>query len=169
MVNPAQIKHFARTKLGRNKTDKLDAGLIAEYCRLFVPAPWTPPSPVLRRLRDLVRMRADLVATLTDWTKRRAAGCHAAEATVAANTIIAQLEYEVAAIEAVIRHALDDTDEMRHRRDLLVSIPGIGAITAAVILTELLGPDVLRRARNAAAYAGLQRNSCGFGQRGDLN
>ena len=55
VVNPAQIKHFLRTKLGRNKTDKSDAALICEDCRLFEPPPWSPPSPALRELRDLVR------------------------------------------------------------------------------------------------------------------
>ena len=50
VVNPAQIRDFARTKLGRNKTDKVDAALIREYAELFKPEPWTPPSPAMRRL-----------------------------------------------------------------------------------------------------------------------
>jgi hypothetical protein len=37
IVNPAQIRDFARTKLGRNKTDKVDAALIREYVELFKP------------------------------------------------------------------------------------------------------------------------------------
>src|SRR5258706_11646982 len=37
-------------KLGRNKTDKVDAALICEYAELFKPEPWTPPSPAMRRL-----------------------------------------------------------------------------------------------------------------------
>ena len=40
VVNPAQIRDFARTKLGRNKTDKVDAALIRDYAALFNPAPW---------------------------------------------------------------------------------------------------------------------------------
>lgn len=55
IVNPAQIKHFGRAKLGRNKTDRADAALICDYCRLFEPAAWSPPSAALRQLRDLVR------------------------------------------------------------------------------------------------------------------
>jgi transposase len=43
IVNPAQIRHFARTKLGRDKTDKVDATLIREYAEIFKPAPWSPP------------------------------------------------------------------------------------------------------------------------------
>ena len=52
IVNPAQIKHCA--KLGRNKRPA-DAALICDYCRLFEPAAWSPPSAALRQLRDLVR------------------------------------------------------------------------------------------------------------------
>ena len=41
LVNPAQIRDFARTKLGRNKTDPVDAAPIREYAELFKPRPWT--------------------------------------------------------------------------------------------------------------------------------
>ena len=53
IVNPAQIRNFARTKLGRNKTDQVDAVRIREYAELFKPRPWTPPSPAMRRLCEL--------------------------------------------------------------------------------------------------------------------
>jgi transposase len=43
IVNPAQIREFARTKFGRNKTDGVDAAHIREYCELFKPRPWAPP------------------------------------------------------------------------------------------------------------------------------
>src|ERR1700724_31015 len=41
IVNPAQIRDFARTTLGRNKTDQVDAVHIREYAELFKPRPWT--------------------------------------------------------------------------------------------------------------------------------
>ena len=53
IVNPAQIRDFARTKLGRNKTDGVDAAHIREYCELFKPQPWAPPSEAHRRLGEL--------------------------------------------------------------------------------------------------------------------
>jgi transposase len=61
VVNPAQIRDFARTKLGRNKTDKVDAALICEYAELFKPEPWTPPSPAMRRLCELQTIRAGII------------------------------------------------------------------------------------------------------------
>src|SRR5437588_7041705 len=38
IINPAQIRDFVRTKLGRNKTDGVDASHIREYCELFKPS-----------------------------------------------------------------------------------------------------------------------------------
>jgi transposase len=58
IVNPAQIRDFARTKLGRNKTDGVDAAHIREYCELFKPKPWAPPSEAHRRLGELQRPQA---------------------------------------------------------------------------------------------------------------
>lgn len=74
IVNPAQIRDFARTKLGRNKTDKIDAALIREYVELFKPAPWAPPSPAMRRLCELQTVRAGLIGSRTEWTNRIGSG-----------------------------------------------------------------------------------------------
>ena len=71
VVNPAQIRDFARTKLGRNKTDKVDAALICEYAELFKPEPWTPPSPAMRRLCELQTMRAGIIRSRAEWTHRQ--------------------------------------------------------------------------------------------------
>jgi transposase len=74
IVNPAQIRDFARTKLGRNKTDGVDASHIREYCELFKPQPWTPPSEAHRRLGELQAIRAGIVAGLTEWKNRKNSG-----------------------------------------------------------------------------------------------
>jgi transposase len=74
VVNPAQIRDFARTKLGRNKTDKVDAALICEYAELFKPEPWTPPSPAMRRLCELQTMRAGIIRSRAEWKNRIGSG-----------------------------------------------------------------------------------------------
>ncbi len=55
IVNPARIKAYGDSELARNKTDKLDAGLIARFCRAHVPPVWVPAAKQLRELRGLVR------------------------------------------------------------------------------------------------------------------
>jgi transposase len=163
IVNPAQIKHFARTKLGRNKTDRLDAALIAEFCRLFSPSPWTPPSPAVRTLRDLVRTRDALMASLREWDNRRTAGEHAGPADAAMTAVATAIRHEIKSVEAAIDRAIDEDPVLRTRHDLLVSIPGIGSLSAAAILVEMPDPQVLGSARAAAAYAGLNPCRCTSG------
>src|SRR4051794_21805734 len=155
IVNPAQIKHFGRAKLGRNKTDRADAALICDYCRLFEPAAWTPPSAALRQLRDLVRTREALSASRVEWTNRRGSGQESAAADAAMAGVITRLEAEIVALDQAIEDAIGQDKDLQTRHDLLISVPGIATHTAAVILSELPGPAVLRTAREAAAYAGL--------------
>jgi transposase len=71
IINPAQIRDFVRTKLGRNKTDGIDASHIREYCELFKPSPWAPPSEAHRRLGELQAIRAGIIAGLTEWKNRK--------------------------------------------------------------------------------------------------
>ena len=62
IINPAQIRDIVRTKLGRNKTDGVDASHIREYCELFKPSPWAPPSEAHRRLGELQTIRSGIIA-----------------------------------------------------------------------------------------------------------
>ena len=137
VVNPAQIKHCA--KLGRNKTDRADAALICDYCRLFEPAAWTPPSAALRQLRDLVRTREALTASRVEWTNRRGSGQGSTAADAAMAGVITRLEAEIVALDQAIEDAIAQNEDLRARHDLLVSVPGIATHTAAVILSEMPG------------------------------
>ena len=51
IINPLRIKGYAAAKLQRNKTDKADARLIAEFCATQPPPPWIPPAPEIRHLQ----------------------------------------------------------------------------------------------------------------------
>lgn len=155
IVNPAQIRDFARTRLGRNKTDQVDAVFIRQYAELFAPPAWQPPSPALRRLCELQAMRAGFVAGRIEWQNRAAslAGDPAGD-TLAAATI-AHFTAQIAAVEQAIRDLIDGDDDLRRKRDLLLSINGVGETLAAVILAELPGPDAVASSRQAVAYAGL--------------
>lgn len=57
VVNPAQIKYFARSVLRRGKTDAMDAEIIARYGHVMHPACWVPPRTVFSDLRHLTRER----------------------------------------------------------------------------------------------------------------
>src|SRR4051812_29082418 len=151
LINPAQIRDFARTKLGRNKTDQVDAAHIREYAELFKPLPWTPPSPALRRLCELQTIRAGTVAGLTEWKNRSTSGMDRA-LSLAKATI---QHFTLEAVDQAIAETIDNDRELCAKRDLLVSISGVGESLAGIVLAELPGPEVLGSSAAVAAYAGL--------------
>jgi transposase len=155
IVNPAQIRDFARTKLGRNKTDGVDASHIREYCELFKPRPWAPPSEAERRLSELQTIRAGIIAGLTEWKNRKNSGMVDALARSLADATISHFTSQLAAVDEVIAQTLDNDPVLRTKRDLLLSISGVGEILASVLLAELPGPDLLRSSAEVVAYAGL--------------
>jgi transposase len=102
-----------------------------------------------------VRTREALSASRVEWTNRRGSGQDTAAADAAMAGVIARLEAEIAALDQAIEDAIGQDEDLQTKHDLLISVPGIRTHTAAVILCELPGPDVLRTAQEAAAYAGL--------------
>ena len=152
IVNPAQIRDFARTKLGRNKTDGVDASHIREYCELFKPQPWAPASEAHRRLGELQTIRAGIVAGLTEWKNRKSSGMIDSVAQSLANVTISS---QLGAVDEAIAQTIDNDSGLRRKRDLLLSINGVGETLAGVVMAELPGPDELRSSAEVVAYAGL--------------
>jgi hypothetical protein len=62
IVNPFKIKHFAKSLMLRNKTDNIDAMLIAHYCQSHSPVLWSPKPAKIQRLRALLKRMAQLEA-----------------------------------------------------------------------------------------------------------
>jgi transposase len=116
VVNPTQIRDFARTKLGRNKTDKVDAILIRDYAALFNPAPWTPPSPAMRRLCELQTVRAGIVGSRTEWKNRLASGLADSTATGLAAMTIEHFTHQLETVDRAIAETIDRDATLRGRR-----------------------------------------------------
>src|SRR6516165_8656684 len=154
-INPAQIRDFVRTKLGRNKTDGVDASHIREYCELFKPSPWAPPSKAHRRLGELQTIRSGIIAGLTEWKNRKNSGIVDAEAQALADATISHFTSQLGAVDKAIALTIDNDCDLQSKRDLLLSISGVGETLAGVVLAELPGPDVLRSSAEVVAYAGL--------------
>jgi transposase len=155
IINPAQIRDFARTKLGRNKTDGVDASHIREYCELFKPKSWTPPSEAHRRLGELQTIRSGIIAGLTEWKNRKNSGMADSVAKALADATISHFTCQLGAVDKAIALTINNHADLRSKRDLLLSISGVGETLAGVVLAELPGPDVLRSSAEVVAYAGL--------------
>jgi hypothetical protein len=59
----------------QHKTDGVDASHIREYCELFKPKPWAPPSEAHRRLGELQMIRAGIITGLTEWLVHAKGAC----------------------------------------------------------------------------------------------
>lgn len=155
VVNPARISAFAGSLLQRNKTDKSDSFTIALFCQRMQPDPWQPQSGTAKRLRALSRFAADLDSDRTRCISRLEGMEEDNPAWRYIKTQIDLIEAQQRDVQAEIDKLIQDDDELRQQRDLLVSIVGIGEKTASALLGEL--PDLSRftSSRQLVAYAGL--------------
>jgi len=154
VLNPVVIHAFAQSQLSRAKTDRADAALIARFCALHRPAPWTPLPREVRELQGLVRRLEALHEMRTQETNRAVAGQVVPAVQASIDTVVKTLTKEIAAVQRQIRDHFTQHPGLRSQRDLLTSIPGIGDATAAVLIAELFDKRY-GSARQAAAFAGV--------------
>jgi transposase len=155
VVNPTRIAAYAKSQLARNKTDAVDAQLIARFCLKEQPRLWTPPAPEVRELRALVRHLEDLQAMRQAEANRMEAQTHPEVVQQALQEHLAFLAQQITRLRAQINEHIKRHPELRRQRDLLVSIKGIGERTAALLLAEVGDISVFENARAVAAFAGL--------------
>ena len=155
LVNPARIKAFAQSEMLRTKTDGIDAALIARFCRLHEPEPWTPPAREIRILQGLVRREHSLIEMRVAETNRRGAPLVAPPIMASIDAMLEQIEREMERVKREIEQLFTDFPTLRRQRELLVSIPGIAETTAARIPGEMPNISEFRDVKAVAAYAGL--------------
>ena len=160
VVNPARIKRYGESKLHRNKTDKADAELIAEFCLKEKPALWEPLSPESKHLRALVRRLDDLQSNYQQEKNRLKSGEQDIYVIANLTEHVHYLEASIKALKKEIQDYIDQTPDLKSKQDLLSSIPGIGNLTAAKLLAEITDISSFDGAPQLAAYAGL--NPKGF-------
>lgn len=156
VVNPLCTKSYARARLVRNQTDAVDAGLLAEYCEKQTPRRWVPPSPLHKTLRSLSRRLDDLEVM-------RQAERNRLQATPRLDEILRQgledhiafLTQQLTTTQKELARLLDEDPELKRQKELLMSIKGIGQLTAVRFLAELGDLRAFADARQLAAFLGL--------------
>jgi transposase len=155
LVNPVRVKAFAQSEMLRIKTDQIDAALIARFCRMHAPPVWVPPSPEIRILQGLVRRYQSLIQMRTDEQNRLQSPMTGGAVEESITSTLEHLDRELERVDREIQRLFDEYPSLRRQRDLLLSIPGIGATTAARILGEMPNIAEFRDVKAVAAYAGL--------------
>jgi transposase len=149
LANPRRIKDYARSLGRRNKTDRLDAALIASFGTTRELPAWQPASPAQQLLRALLRRRADLTTMLQAERNRTESTIDPLVAKSLAR-IVRALEKESVTLQAQIQAHLHATPELDEDIAHLCQIPGIGERSAAWLAAEV--PRHLPNGRAAAAW-----------------
>ena len=153
VVNPRQVRDFAKASGKRAKNDTIDAAVLAHFAQAIRPTVRPLPDAQVRGLQALLSRRRQLLEMLS-MEQNRLGIC--ADAVVQAD-LKAHLEWLSARLgqtDEQLAEAIFRSDVWRAKEDLLRSIPGIGPVSSRTLLAALPELGTLSN-REAAALAGL--------------
>lgn len=160
VVNPAQVRAFARSLGQRAKTDPIDACVIARFVEATKPPIRPLPDEETRLLSDLVTRRAQIIQMIVAEKQRekRVTNRHLHKSIA---RLIKALEKEINAVDEEIDGMMRGSPIWREKEDLLESVPGVGDITTRTLLADLpeLGTLDRRRIASLVGYAPFTRQS----------
>jgi transposase len=152
VVNPRQVRDFAKAVGRLAKTDALDAAVLARFAQAIRPQARALPSPELEELRSLVTRRRQLRDMLTAERHRMASSKPTMKRNIKGH--VAWLENALAALDRDLDSTLRGSAIWRETDDLLQSVPGVGPILSATLIVELPELGTLTR-QQAAALVGV--------------
>jgi transposase len=153
VINPALIKAHAQSLGLRSKTDAIDACTITDFVREKQPPLWQSPPQAEQRLRALV-LRYQAVMDMQVQEKNRHQTVRE-DVRQSVDTHLAWLAEELVRLEQAIKQTLDDDENLRGKRDLLHSIPGLGERTIATLMAYGITHTRFSHARQFVAFGGL--------------
>ena len=160
VVNPRQVRDFAKATGVLAKTDRIDARVLARFAEAVRPEPRPLPTAEAKELEEFLSRRRQLVDMLTMEKNRLSIA--------ATEKMKKRIRKHIDWLEEALRRANDDIDQAvrnspawREQEDLLRSFPGIGPVTARTVIGELPELGALNRKKIAAlvGVAPLNRDS----------
>ncbi len=159
IVLPNKISNYMRTLDVKTVTDKTASEAIARFGLERNLDQWQKPNDHYRKIKQLTRERDQLVYERT-MVKNQ---LHAEQAEAYPNKSsvarikdrIKMLNKQASAIKEEITALIAEEEEVKKNADLICSLPGMGILTAAIILAETNGFELIRNKRQLASYAGF--------------
>lgn len=153
VVNPAQIRAFAKAIGQRAKTDPIDAAVIAHFAEATKPQVRALPDEATRLLADLVARRRQIVEMMVA-ERQRQKRLTIPHLRASIDRLLKALQKELTSVEADIGGIVRGSPAWREKEDLLASVPGVGPVISHTLIAELPELGQLTR-RQIAALAGL--------------
>lgn len=154
VVNPIQIKYFAKVKLSRNKNDKVDSKIIAEYCKLMSPRLFNSRTSKQKYIRELVQLEDTLRGQRVQ-LKLQLSCTQSSEIKKEFEKTIKMLDKRLVSLEESIKSAIEANKEWRHFVSLITSIKGFGELSAYRLLAYLPDIKLFKNAKQLAAFIGV--------------
>jgi transposase len=159
VVNPKSAKRFAEALATRNKTDALDAGVLAQFAQRMPFEPWQRPAAAALDLRACARRLTALTQARTQAKNQ----LHALSQSLSTPAVvmddvrltISQCDAQIATLRAWACEYIEANRELNEIYALLVSVKGIAAASAIQIMGEILALPEDLRAKQWVAQAGL--------------
>lgn len=159
VVNPRQVRDFAKAMGRLAKTDALDAGILADFARRVRPEPRPLPDEAAQLLESLLIRRRQIVDMLTAEKNRLGFARGPVKRDISQH--IRWLEKRLADVDRDLQDAVTASPLYQAKADLLRSVPGVGQVTALTLLATLPELGHLSRHQVAAlvGVAPLNRDS----------
>lgn len=152
IVNPLNVRRFAAAAGTLAKTDKVDATIIARYAATMKPPVRPLASKNIRKIKDLMVRRRQLIEMSTMEKNRLDVMPKSLHADLRRH--VQHITKQIAKIDAVLDKAVEAVDEWREKRDILLSVPGIGPTVVNTLLADLPELGQLSH-KQISALAGL--------------
>lgn len=160
VVNPRQVRDFAKATGQLAKTDKIDADILAHFGEAVRPALRALPDAASEALRALIARRRQLTEMLTAESNRLSHSGKAVRRRIEVH--IRWLEAELDRVDSELDQSIRQSPIWREQEDLLKSVPGIGPVISRTLLAELPELGKLNR-KQIAALVGVAPFNCDSG------
>lgn len=154
VVNPVQIKYFSRVKLSRNKNDKVDARIIAEYCQIMRPRIFVPRTDEQKYIRELIQLE-DTVKIQRSQLQNQLSCSQSSAIKKSFNKVINALDKQLKKLSMEIQLHIEKNERWNNLVNLLTSIKGFGKLSAYRFLAYLPDIRLFKNAKQLAAFIGV--------------
>lgn len=159
VVLPNKISNYARTLSIKTVTDKTASQTIAQFGLERKLDLWSPPKPIFRTMKQLTRERDQIVAERVTIKNQIHAenteaypNLNSLKRLKARKALLSKQEQE---IKNEIQQLIKSDPKIEKNIGLMTTIPGVGNLTAAIVLAETNGFELIRNKRQLTSYAGL--------------